>query len=79
MAGFDPEAFGERLKAKITEKTQMIMRKMMAKIKRPDRQEPPTPQPRPFDLDAENLGGQKIENDQETILAEPITRQRVDA
>ena len=39
---------------------------------------PPTPQYRPFDLDAETLEKQPMEGDQETLLAEPITRQRLD-
>ena len=39
---------------------------------------PPAPQYRPFDLDAETSGKQPIEDDQETLLAEPITRQRLD-
>ena len=39
---------------------------------------PPTPQYRPFDLDAETSGKQLIEDDQKTLLAEPITRQRLD-
>ena len=35
---------------------------------------PPAPQYRPFDLDTETSGKQPIEDDQETLLAEPITR-----
>ena len=34
----------------------------------------PTPQYCPFDLDAETLGKRPMEEDQETLLAEPITR-----
>ena len=36
------------------------------------------PQYCPFDLDAETLGKQPIEDDQETLLVEPITRWRLD-
>ena len=39
---------------------------------------PPTLQYRPFDLDAETSGKQPIEGDQETLLVEPIIRQRLD-
>ena len=35
---------------------------------------PPAPQYRPFDLDAETLEKQLMEDDQETLIAEPITR-----
>ena len=34
---------------------------------------PPTPQYRPFDLDAETSRKKPIKDDQETLLAEPIT------
>ena len=34
----------------------------------------PAPQYRPFDLDAETSRKQPIEDDQETLLAEPIAR-----
>ena len=46
----------------------------MAETKRPDRPKPPAPQSYPFDLDAKNLGGQQIEDDEEILLAEPMTR-----
>ena len=39
---------------------------------------PPAPQYCPFDLNAETSGKRPIEGDQETLLAEPITRQRLD-
>ena len=39
---------------------------------------PTVPQHRPFDLDAETSGKQPMEGDQEVLLAEPITRQRLD-
>ena len=39
---------------------------------------PPAPQYRPFDLDAETSEKQPMEGDQETLLVEPITRQRLD-
>ena len=38
---------------------------------------PPAPQCRSFDLDAETSGKQPMEDDQETLLAELITRQKV--
>ena len=82
MAGFDFEAFGEKLKAEIAEHTRIIMREMMAEF-REERQAvapitPPAPQYRPFDLDAKTSRKQPMEGDQETLLAEPITRQRLD-
>ena len=54
MAGFDSEAFGERLKAKIAEQTKTIMREMLAESGREERQELPVPQTRPFNLEAED-------------------------
>ena len=39
---------------------------------------PPLPQFRPFDLDAETSGKQPIEDDQETLLAEPILKRRLE-
>ena len=50
----------------------------MTEFRREEKQEPPPPQLHPFDLDAETLEKQPIENDQETLLAEPIIRQRLD-
>ena len=64
MVGFDFEAFGEKLKAEIAEQTITIMREMMAEFIREERQAPPPPQPRPFDLDIENLGRQQVDDDQ---------------
>ena len=60
MAGSDSKAF-KNLKAKITEQTRTIMREMMTKFRREEKQEMPVPQPRPFDLDAEALRRQQIE------------------
>ena len=40
--------------------------------------EPPVPQYRPFDLEVETSGKQPMEDDQEPLLAEPITQQRLD-
>ena len=78
MAGLDFKVFGEKLKAKIVEQTRIIMREMMAEFIREKKQEPPPPQLHSFDLDAETSKKQPIEGDQETLLAEPITRQRLD-
>ena len=52
----------------------------MAEFRREERQErqEPPPQMRPFDLDVETSGKQSIEDDQETLLAEPITRRKLD-
>ena len=74
MAGFNFEVFGEKLKAEIAEQTRTIMREMMAEFRREEKQEPPPPQLRPFDLNAETSGKQPMEDDQKTLLAEPITR-----
>ena len=73
MARFDFEAFGEKLKVEIAEQTRTIMREMMAEFRKEEKQEPPPPQLRPFDLDVETSGKQPMEGDQETLLAEPIT------
>ena len=79
MARFDFEAFGEKLKVEIAEQTRTIMREMMVEFRREKKQEPPPPpQLCPFDLDVKTSGKQLIEDDQETLLAEPITRQRLD-
>ena len=78
MAGFDFEAFKEKLKAEITEQTRTIMREIMAEFRKKEKQEPPPPLLHSFDLDTETSRKQPIEDDQETLLAEPITRQRLD-
>lgn len=43
------------------------------------REKPSAPTPPLFDFNAENSGRQEITDDQETLLAEPIIRQRLDA
>ena len=78
MEGFNFETFKEKLKAEIAKQTRTIMKEMMTEFRREEKQEPPPPQLCPFDLDAETLGKQPIENDQETLLVEPITQQRLD-
>ena len=91
MAGpssFDSESFKKELLKEIRDEAQQIVRDMMAEFKE-ERQPialaapvaptaPPAPQYRPFDLDAETSRKQPIEDDQETLLAEPNTRQRLD-
>ena len=88
---FDFGSFKKELLEEIRDEAQQIVRDMMAEF-REERQTvapiapvapvAPTallaPQYRPFDLDAETSGKQPIEDDQETLLAEPITRQRLD-
>ena len=46
----------------------------MAEFKREERQVPPPPQPRPFDLVAEDLGRQQVDDDQEILLVKPVAR-----
>ena len=90
---FDFESFKkEFLEKKIRDEARQIVRDMMAEFRK-ERQvvasiapappvaptAPPAPQYRPFDLNAETSGKQPIEGDQETLLTEPITRQRLDA
>ena len=88
MAGpsdFDFESFKKELLEEIRDEARQIVRDMMAEL-REERQAvapiapiaPPAPQYRPFDLDAETLGKQPIEGNQEILIAEPITRQRLD-
>ena len=67
-SGFDPEQF----KAEITKQARTIMREIMAAERRQGGQEPPVPQARPLDLDIEDPGRQQLEDDQETLLAEPV-------
>ena len=82
---FDFESFKKKLLKEIRNEARQIVRDMMAEL-REERQAvapiapaaPPAPQYRPFDLDAETSRKQPIEDDQETLLAEPITRQRLD-
>ena len=74
LVSFDPKQF----KAKITEQTREIMREIMEKERRHGRQKPPIPPSRPFDLNAKNFGRREIEEDQETLLVEPVIRPRVD-
>ena len=78
MAGFDSEAFGEKLKVEIAKQTKTIMREMFAESKKEEIQELSVPQTRPFDLEAEDLSRRQLEDDQETLLAETVARPRVD-
>ena len=90
MAGpsnFDFESFKKKLLEEIRDETRQIVRDMIIEFRK-ERQAvaliapvapvaptaPPAPQYRPFDLDAETSGKQPIEDDHETLLAEPITR-----
>ena len=50
----------------------------MAEERRQGRQEPLVPLACPLDLDAEDSRSQQLKDDQETLLAEPVIRQRVD-
>ena len=50
----------------------------MVEFRSEERQAPPPPQPHPFDLDGEDLGRQQVDDDQETLFAEPVTKQRLD-
>ena len=94
MAGpfnFNFESFQKDLLEEIRNEARQMVRDMMAEF-REERQAVasiapaapvtpialPAPQYRPFDLDAKTSGKQPIEDDQETLLAEPITRQRLD-
>ena len=83
IVGSDLETFKEQMKCELTDQTRTIMREMLVESRRAEREErqavappsvPSAPQFHPFDLDAETLGKQPIENDQETLLVEPITR-----
>ena len=90
-SGFDSESFKKELLEEIRNEARQMIRDMMTEL-RGERQAvapiapaapvaptaPPASQYRPFDLDAETLKKQPIEDDQETLLAEPITRQRLD-
>ena len=51
---------------------------MLAESRREKRQELPVPQTRPFDLEAKDSRRRQLEDDQETLLAEPVARPRVD-
>ena len=57
-----------------------MMREIIAEFRKEERQErqEPPPQLRPFDLDAETLRKQPMEDDQETLVVEPITRRKLD-
>ena len=85
-SGFDSESFKKELLEEIRNEARQIVQDMMTEF-REERQAvapialadpvapitPPAPQYRPFDLDAQTSGKQPIEDDQETLLAEPIT------
>ena len=94
MAGpsdFDFESFKKELLEEIRNEAQQMIRDMMAELRK-ERQAVapiapatsvaptalPTPQYRPFDLDAETSGKRPMEDDQESLLVEPITRQMLD-
>ena len=83
-SGFDSESFKKELLEEIRNEARQIVRDMMVEFREEKHAvapiaptTPPTPQYRPFDLDAETSGKQPIEDDQETLLDEPITRQRL--
>ena len=42
------------------------------------REQPPAPPLRPFDLDYDEIRQRQLEDDQETMLAEPMVRQRLE-
>ena len=86
-SGFDSESFKKELLEEIRNEARQMIRDMMAELRK-ERQAvasiapvtlvaptaPPAPQYRPFDLDAETSRKQPMEDDQEILLAEPITR-----
>ena len=90
-SGFDSESFKKELLEEIRNEARQMIRDMMTES-REERQVvtpiapaapvaptvPPAPQYRPFDLDAETSRKQLMGDDQETLLAEPITRQSLD-
>ena len=90
-SGFDSESFKKELLEEIRNEARQMIRDMMTES-REERQVvipiaptapvaptvPPAPQYRPFDLDAETSGKQPIEGNQEILLVEPITQQRLD-
>ena len=89
-SGFDSESFKKKLLEEIRNKARQMVRDMIAELREERQVVAPiapaapvapitlqTPQYRPFDLDAETSEKQPIEDDQETLLAKPITRQRL--
>ena len=87
---FDFKSFKKELLEEIRVEARQIVKDMMAEFKE-ERQAvkiapvtlvaptaPLAPQYCPFDLDAETSGKQPMEDDQGTLVAEPITRQRLD-
>ena len=80
-SGFDSESFKKELLEEIRNEARQMIRDMMAEL-REEKQAVasttlPAPQYRPFDLDAETSRKRPMEDDQETLLAEPITRPRL--
>ena len=86
-SGFDSESFKKELLKEIRNEAQQMIRDMMAELRKERQAVPPAapvaptalpaPQYCPFDLDAETSGKRPMEDDQETLLAEPITQQRL--
>lgn len=84
-ASASPSFDQEKFKTEMAEQTRTILREMMVEMSSV-RQEPlapppvpaPIPPPQPFDINAEDLGRQQLDDDQETVLAEPVIRQKVD-
>ena len=91
---FDFESFKKELLEEIRNEAQQMIRDMMAELRKERQAvapiapiapaapvaptAPPAPQYHPFDLDAETSKKQPMEGDQEALLAESITRQRLD-
>ena len=89
--GFDSESFKKELLEEIRKEARQMIRDMMTEL-REERHAVapiapvapvaptalPAPQYRPFDLEGESSKKQPIEGHQEILIAEPITRQRLD-
>ena len=90
-SGFDSESFKKELLEEIRNGARQMIRDMMTELRK-ERQAVapiapaapvaptalPAPQYRPFDLDVETSERRSIEGDQQTLPAEPVTRQRLD-
>ena len=81
-SGFDSESFKKELLEEIRNEARQMIRDMMVELREERQAVAPTalpaPQYRPFDLDVETSGKRPMEDDQEILLAEPITRQKLD-
>ena len=74
--GFDPEAFKAQLKEELLAENRLMMKELMGEIIKLIKENQPAPPTSPVDLDTE-LRMREREEDNVTVLADPISRRNV--